>query len=174
MENPYGSVVAAPVVGAMLGDILPYMGIEPNYTEAELEAMNGKVKDVTENLVHDAMTVLRLQGYSVTIVGEGTTVVAQSPEAGSKLSAGGTITLYTDESLIPREIEVPDVTGLSVTEVNNKIIGAGLKLKLIGVSESATDQVAYIQTPAAGEMVMPGTIIEVSFTVSEEPPEGEG
>ena len=175
MENPYGSVVAAPVVGAMLGDILPYMGIEPNYTEAEMEAMTGKVKDVTGSLVHDAMTVLRLQGYSVTIVGEGSTVVAQSPEAKSVLSAGGTITLYTDESLIPKEIEVPNVAGMSVTEVNNAIIGAGLKLKLIGVSESATDQVAYSQTPAAGEMVMPGTIIEVTFTIdSGEPEEGEG
>ena len=174
MENPYGSVVAAPVVGAMLGDILPYMGIEPNYTEAELEAMTGKVKDVTGQLVHDAMTVLRLQGYSVTVVGEGTTVVAQSPEAKSQLSAGGTITLYTDESLIPKEIEVPDVTGMSVTEVNNAIIGAGLRLKLIGVSESATDQVAYSQTPAAGEMVMPGTIIEVSFTLNTEEPEDNG
>ncbi len=171
MENPYGSVVAAPVVGAMLADILPYMGIEPNYTEAELEAMTGKVKNVTENLVHDAMTTLRIQGYSVTVVGEGTTVVAQSPEAGSQLSAGGTITLYTDESLIPKEIEVPDVEGMSVTEVNNAIIGAGLRLKLIGVSESATNQVAYSQTPAAGEMVMPGTIIEVSFTMNTEPEE---
>ncbi|MBR3934924.1 MAG: PASTA domain-containing protein [Oscillospiraceae bacterium] len=169
MENPYGSVVAAPVVGAMLADILPYMGIEPNYTEAELEAMTGKVKDVTGQLVHDAMTVLRIQGYSVTVVGEGTTVVAQSPEAKSQLSAGGTITLYTDESLIPKEVEVPDVEGMSVTEVNNAIIGAGLRLKLIGVSESATDQVAYSQTPAAGEKVMPGTIIEVSFTINTEP-----
>lgn len=169
MENPYGSVVAAPVVGAMLADILPYMGIEPNYTEAELEAMTGKVKDVTGQLVHDAMTVLRIQGYSVTVVGEGTTVVAQSPEAKSQLSAGGTITLYTDESLIPKEVEVPDVAGMSVTEVNNAIIGAGLRLKLIGVSESATDQVAYSQTPAAGEKVMPGTIIEVSFTINTEP-----
>lgn len=171
MENPYGSVVAAPVVGAMLADILPYMGIEPNYTEAELEAMTGKVKDVTGQLVHDAMTVLRIQGYSVTVVGEGTKVVAQSPEAKSQLSAGGTITLYTDESLIPKEIEVPDVAGMSVTEVNNAIIGAGLRLKLIGVSESATDQVAYSQTPAAGEKVMPGTIIEVSFTINTEPEE---
>lgn len=171
MENPYGSVVAAPVVGAMLADILPYMGIEPNYTEAELEAMTGKVKDVTGQLVHDAMTVLRIQGYSVTVVGEGTTVVAQSPEAKSQLSAGGTITLYTDESLIPKEIEVPDVAGMSVTEVNNAIIGAGLRLKLIGVSESATDQVAYSQTPVAGEKVMPGTIIEVSFTINTEPEE---
>lgn len=175
MENPYGSVVAAPVVGAMLADILPYMGIEPNYTESELTAMSGKVKDVNGQLVHDAMTVLRLQGYSVTIVGEGATVVAQSPEAGSQLTAGGTITLYTDESLIPKEIEVPNVTGMSVTEVNNAIIGAGLKLKLVGVSESATDQVAYSQTPAAGESVMPGTIIEVTFTInSGEEENGEG
>ena len=174
MENPYGSVVAAPVVGAMLGDILPYMGIEPNYTEAELEAMTGKVKDVTGSLVHDAMTVLRLQGYSVTVVGDGSVVVAQSPEAKSELSAGGTITLYTDESLIPKEIEVPDVLGMSVTEVNNAIIGAGLRLKLIGVSESATNQVAYSQTPAAGEMVMPGTIIEVYFTLKSDETEGDG
>ncbi len=174
MENPYGSVVAAPVVGAMLSDILPYMGIEPHYTQAELEAMTGKVKDVTGNLVHDAMTTLRLQGYSVTVVGEGPIVVAQSPEKGSTLSAGGTITLYTDESLIPKEIEVPDVTGMTVTEVNNAIIGAGLKLKLIGVSESLTDQVAYTQTPVAGEKVMPGTIIEVSFTVKTEEGENEG
>ena len=172
MENPYGSVVAAPVVGAMLADILPYMGIEPNYTEAELEAMTGKVKNVTGSLVHDAMTTLRLQGYSVTVIGDGTNVVAQSPEAGSQLSAGGTITLYTDESLIPKEIEVPDVAGMSVTEVNNAIIGAGLKLKLVGVSESATDQVAYSQTPAAGEKVMPGTIIEVSFTVKSDEEDG--
>ncbi|MBQ4643393.1 MAG: PASTA domain-containing protein [Oscillospiraceae bacterium] len=174
MENPYGSVVAAPVVGAMLADILPYMGIEPKYTEAELEAMTGKVKDVTGQLVHDAMTVLRIQGYSVTVIGEGTTVVAQSPEAKSVLSAGGTITLYTDESLIPKEIEVPDVSGMSVTEVNNAIIGAGLKLKLVGVSESASGQVAYSQVPAAGEMVMPGTIIEVTFTVISEEEGGEG
>ena len=165
MENPYGSVVAAPVVGAMLADILPYLGIEPDYTAEELEAMTGKVKNVTEQIVHDAMTVLRMQGYSVNVVGEGATVVKQSPEAGAKLSAGGTITLYTDEELIPKEIEVPGVLGMTVTEVNNAIVGKGLKLKLVGVNETAENQVAYSQNPVAGTMVYPDTVIEVSFTV---------
>lgn len=165
MENPYGSVVAAPVVGAMLADILPYLGIEPDYTAEELEAMTGKVKNVTEQIVHDAMTVLRMQGYSVNVVGEGATVVKQSPEAGAKLSAGGTITLYTDEELIPKEIEVPNVLGMTVTEVNNAIVGKGLKLKLVGVNETAENQVAYSQNPVAGTMVYPDTVIEVSFTV---------
>lgn len=167
MENPYGSVVAAPVVGAMLADILPYMGIEPSYTEDELSAMTGKVKDVTENIVHDAMSVLRLQGYSVSVVGDGINVISQMPEGGSILSAGGTVTLYTEEEAIPTEIEIPDVSGKSVTEVNNMIVGAGLKLKLIGVSESLSNQVAYSQNPAAGTMVYPGTVVEVSFTVDE-------
>ena len=165
MENPYGSVVAAPVVGAMLADILPYLGIEPDYTAEELEAMTGKVKNVTDQIVHDAMTVLRMQGYSVNVVGEGATVVKQSPEAGAKLSAGGTITLYTDEELIPKEIEVPYVLGMTVTEVNNAIVGKGLKLKLVGVNETAENQVAYSQNPVAGTMVYPDTVIEVSFTV---------
>ena len=167
MENPFGSVVAAPVVGAMLADILPYMGIEPNYTDEELKAMTGKVKDVTGQIVHDALTTLRLQGYSVSVIGEGTNVIAQLPEAGSKISAGATITLYTDETLIPKEVEVPDVLGKTVTEVNNSIIGAGLKLKLIGVSESAENQTAYSQSPEAGTLVYPDTVVEVTFTVGE-------
>ena len=172
MENPYGSVVAAPVVGAMLADILPYMGIEPNYTAEELEAMNGKVKDVTGELVHDAMTTLRLQGYSINIVGSGTNVVAQSPQADSRISAGATITLYTEEELIPKEVEVPDVTGKTVTEVNNSIIGAGLKLKLIGVNESAENQTAYSQIPEAGTKVYPDTVVEVTFTAGGKEPTG--
>lgn len=111
------------------------------------------------------MTVLRTQGYSVNIVGDGTTVVKQSPEAGSKIDAGATITLYTEEDLVPKEIEVPDVLGMSVTEVNNAIIGKGLKLKLVGVNETTENQVAYSQNPTAGTMVYPNTVIEVTFTV---------
>lgn len=167
MENPYGSVVAAPVVGAMLSEILPYMGIEPSYTQEELDAMNGKVSDVVDFIVHDAMTALRTKGYSVSVVGEGTKVISQSPEAGSALSAGGTVTLYTEEELVPTVVEVPDVKGMSVTDVNNAIIGAGLKLKLVGVSESETNQVAYSQNPVAGTEVYPGTVVEVTFTVGE-------
>ena len=98
-------------------------------------------------------------------MGEGTTVIQQSPEAGAKISAGAPITLYTDEELIPKEIEVPDVIGMSVTEVNNSIIGKGLKLKLVGVNETTENQVAYSQNPVAGTMVYPDTVIEVTFTV---------
>ena len=33
MENPYGSVVSAPVAGAILAEMLPYLGLEPHYEE---------------------------------------------------------------------------------------------------------------------------------------------
>ena len=32
-EASYGSIIAAPVVGAIMSDVLPYLGIEPHYTE---------------------------------------------------------------------------------------------------------------------------------------------
>jgi Cell division protein FtsI/penicillin-binding protein 2 len=35
--NAYGSTVAAPVVGSILADVLPYVGLEPAYTQEELE-----------------------------------------------------------------------------------------------------------------------------------------
>ena len=135
--------------------------------------MTGKVKDVSGQIVHDAMTVLRMQGYSVNVVGDGTNVVKQSPEAGSKIAAGATITIYTDENLVPKEIEVPNVIDMTVTEVNNAIIGAGLKLKLVGVNETTENQVAYSQNPAAGTMVYPDTVIEVTFTVGTKENNGE-
>ncbi|HXK77555.1 MAG TPA: penicillin-binding transpeptidase domain-containing protein [Oscillospiraceae bacterium] len=165
MENPYGSVVAAPVVGAMLADILPYMGIEPVYTDEELALMDGTVPYVEESIVHDAMNTLRQKGYSSSVVGEGTTVIKQVPEAGAKMDAGGTVYLYTEESVIPGQVEVPDVLGMSVTDVNNAIIGAGLKLKLTGVSETALNQIAYSQFPEAGTLVYPDSVVEVAFTV---------
>lgn len=162
-DNPFGSVIAAPVVGAMLADILPYMGMEPSYTQEELDSMTGKVKNSVGMQVHDALSVHRLQGYSVNIVGEGTTVVSQLPEAGTKLSIGSTVTIYTEESVVPSEIEVPNLAGMNVTEVNNAVLGAGLKLKLVGVNTSNPDQIVYSQSPAPGTKVYPGSTVEVSF-----------
>lgn len=165
LDNPYGSVVAAPVVGAMMSDILPYMGIDPSYTNEELEQMKGKVNNVVDYVVHEGMSVLRVSGYSVNVVGEGTKIVAQLPEAGTKLPAGGTVTIYTEESLVPKEIAVPNVLGKSVSDVNNLIISAGLKLKLIGVQNDSEGQIAYSQNPEEGTMVYPDTTVEVTFTV---------
>ena len=55
MQNIYGSVIAAPVVGAIMSDILPYLKVEPQYTEAELSDIEVKVPYVTGGVVHDAL-----------------------------------------------------------------------------------------------------------------------
>ena len=51
MQNIYGSVIAAPVVGAIMSDILPYLKVEPQYTEAELSDIEVKVPYVTGGVV---------------------------------------------------------------------------------------------------------------------------
>ena len=40
LENAFGSTIAAPVVGAVLSEVLPYLGIDPEYSDEELANMD--------------------------------------------------------------------------------------------------------------------------------------
>ena len=77
------STIAAPVVGAMLEDILPYMGYEPSFTDAEkAEQDNVTVKTYIGEKPHEAQSKIRKAGLRTEIVGQGTTVLKQIPERG--------------------------------------------------------------------------------------------
>ena len=54
-------------------------------------------------------------------------------------------------------IEVPDVKGKSVMEVNQTLISCGLRLKLSGSG------IACSQSPEAGEYVFPDAVVDVTF-----------
>jgi stage V sporulation protein D (sporulation-specific penicillin-binding protein) len=67
MQNVYGSIIVAPVVGAIMSDILPYLGVDTQYTEQEAERLEIEVPNGSGMKVHDAisqMTMLGL-GYKV-------------------------------------------------------------------------------------------------------------
>lgn len=102
IDNPkgtvqFGGVVAAPIVGTIIEDSLRSMGIEERDDGLEKEVIwpeESKVEvpdligEDTEELIH-YMTDL-----SIETSGEGTTIINQSPEAGSMVEAGSTIRIY--------------------------------------------------------------------------------
>ena len=47
ISSKYGAYVAAPYVANLLSEILPYIGIEPQYTEAEYAKLKTTVRNVT-------------------------------------------------------------------------------------------------------------------------------
>lgn len=165
--NIYGSVIAAPVVGAVLSEILPYLGIEPQYTEKELEQIDIQVPYLIGELLHDATSALTQKGLDYKTVGEGTTITKQIPASGQPIPKGGTVILYTDEVPEVTMVEVPDVVGLSGQQANRTILNAGLNIKITGLGIENAASVAISQNPAPGEEVEAGTVITVDFAAKD-------
>jgi stage V sporulation protein D (sporulation-specific penicillin-binding protein) len=163
LVNEYGSTIAAPVVGSILADVLPYLGMEKVYTEEELKKLDVYVENQVAKVAHDAQSACTRTGLNARIIGGGGTVVSQIPAAGSTVPKGSTIMLYTDESAESDVVTVPDVIGKSGLVVNRLVLNAGLNIKITGVGIENENAVAAKQTPAGGTEVPRGTVVTIDF-----------
>ncbi|MCM3386661.1 stage V sporulation protein D [Ureibacillus chungkukjangi] len=106
IDNPksstvFGSTIAAPIVGQIIEDIAPTVGIEVN-REGQMEKQyrwGDPITDRVPNLVGYSVDELANLQYpfKIEIHGEGQLVKAQLPEADNILEQDGTIHLYLDE-----------------------------------------------------------------------------
>lgn len=95
----YGGTIAAPVIKDLYANILPYLGIEPDYTEEEIQTYD--IGDITmPDLVGkskaDVETFLKEYGLEPKYLGEGNTVTDQFPLAGEKISKTSTVIFYLE------------------------------------------------------------------------------
>ena len=159
----YGSQVAAPYAREVLENILPYMGIYPEYTEEELSKIAVVVKNTEYSDVNDAKSTLEALGLKVNVVGTGDSVVTQVPSSGS-MRKGGTVILYTDQNAVAETTTVPSLAGLSLEQAQAALDEAGLNLLPNGSAAYEPGATAgYDQNPAAGMMVYKGQIVSVTF-----------
>ena len=165
----YGSTVAAPVVGAILSEILPYLGVETNYTAAELATINVTVPNAVGQSAHMGMAAMTQKQLSAVIVGGGDTVIAQVPAADSVIQKGSTVILYTDEESQEEKVIVPDVRGKSGQVVNTVLVNAGLNLDADGIGKISDTAVAIEQSIEPGTEVPRGTLVTVKFSNTETP-----
>ena len=163
LENVFGSVIVAPVVGAIMADILPYLGIEQQYTEAEAAKFEVKVPYVTGKAVHDAIAAVNISGLKYKLSGEGVNVIRQLPAAGETCPKGSTVILYTGEETEQRMINVPSVIGLSAQQANRTILNSGLNIRLLGTQVAETGSKVSQQYPAEGEQAAEGTVVTIVF-----------
>ena len=159
----YGSTVAAPYVAKILAEVLPYMGIDPKYTDAELAKMNITVGNYRGASVDKAKEMISEKGLTYEIIGNGTSVVAQVPASGEKMSKdNGRVILYTESTTESATAIVPDVTGLTAEQANKKLTDAGLNVRLTGTN-IGTGTVVYAQSLPMGTVTSKGTIIEIEM-----------
>lgn len=95
----YGGTVAGPVMKELLMNILPYMGIEPIYSEKEMEldeTVKNTVPDIVGLSVSDAKNKLNELGIEFDIQGEGEVVTKQFPPAQENINTNSTVIIYTE------------------------------------------------------------------------------
>ncbi len=163
----FGGTISAPVAQKVLSDVLPYLGIEPKYTTAELAKLSTTSPAVTGKPLAAAEAAVSNAGLSVRKVGSGDTVLKQIPEAGQSMPKNGIVVLYTDESVLERTVTVPNFQGMSVSAANLAAANAGLNIQLSGVGLESGQTAANKQSIAPGTAVAPGTSVTVSFIYND-------
>ena len=159
----YGGTVAAPYISNLLSYVLPYIGVEPQYTTEELAKLDVTLSSYVGATVENAINDLSWRGFSYEIIGDGSTVTAQIPEAGSKISSDtGLLILYTGEETPANTVEVPDLMGMSAYNANNAAVSLDLNVTFYGSTNGSTATVIN-QYPATGTKVPRGTIIEIEL-----------
>ena len=148
----YGSVVAAPYVSQLLTKILPYLEYESNS-----EKINCDVPNFIGMSVEDAKKNLKVLGYSYEIVGNGDTVLNQTPGNNDTITfKNSKIIIYTEN--ISEEITVPSLVGLSLTDAVDKAVNAGLNIRINGPAGGNV----ISQSLPLGAKVKRGEVIELS------------
>ena len=159
-----GGVMAAPTVGAVMADILPYLGVERHFSEDEeqgKEIVLEKYIDLTEK---DAASKLKRMGLSAQFVGTGETVTAQIPEPGQTVPGGSQVLLYLGQSPERQAVEVPDFLGMNRQQASDAAGKLGLYVLVTGNDEVSTRVTVTSQSVPKGEKVPAGTTITLEFT----------
>lgn len=163
----FGGVIAAPVVGNIMSEILPYLGVEPQYTAEEEQKLSVKTPNTVGQNVSQIETSLKNAGLNPVVQGSGQTVTSQVPEAGQPIPRGGKVILYTGNAAVQSTATVPNVVGMTPSEANSAIAAEGLNIDLVGTGLTDSGEKAFQQSPAAGTKVPPGTVITVQFRNEE-------
>ena len=159
-----GGVMAAPTVGAVMADILPYLGVEPHYDESEAASKSIVMPDLSGMTAADAAKLLKEQFLTAKTVGAGETVTGQIPAAGQTVSGGSEVLLYMGEAVPQRQVAVPDFTGMTRQQASDAAGMLGLYILVSGNDEISPNVVATVQAIPPGTVVDVGTTVKLEFT----------
>ena len=159
-----GGVMAAPTVGAVMADILPYLGVERVFGEEDIASRTVTMDDMTGMGAAEAEKHLKEQGLTGIFSGNGETVTGQIPASGASIPGGSQVLLYLGEEPPRRTVEVPDFTGMNRQQAADAAGKLGLYILVTGNDEIAPDVVVTAQSVPPGQTVDALTMIELKFT----------
>ena len=155
-----GGVMAAPTVGAVMADILPYLGVNKN-TDQSREVL---LEDFTDLTQPDAQSKLKELGLTAEFVGDGETVTGQLPTPGQTVMIESRILLYLGEEPEQRMVTIPDFTGMNRAQAADAAGMLGLYLRVRGNTDLLPQVTVTAQSLSTGMQVPTGSTITLEFT----------
>ena len=159
-HTDYSSILAAPVVGNIISEIAPYLGIATDGIDRSQTTV--KVPNLVSKEWSNAQVALNNKGLKHQLVESESSQTAavvtyQYPHAGAEVASGTTIYLYTD-TYSGSHTEVPDVSGKSADFARQMLTAAGLNCQVTGESTGTVQS----QSEAAGASVQKGTVVTIT------------
>ena len=159
-----GGVMAAPTVGAVLGDILPYLGVEQQYPENDVAGKLAVMEDLTGLTRQEAASKLKAQSLTAQFVGTEETVTGQLPAPGTAVPGGSEVLIYLGSVPEPQMVSVPDFTGMNRQQAAEAAGKLGLYILPKGNEALLPSVVVAIQSHPKDAVVPAGTTITLTFT----------
>ena len=159
-----GGVMAAPTVGAVMADILPYLGVKRSYSEDNPAGQEIIVEDFSGLTQNDAESKLKSNGLVGIFSGSGETVTTQIPAAGQSVPGGSEILLYLGEEIQPQMAGVPDFLGMNRQQASDAAGALGLYILVTGNDEISPNVTVTAQSHEKDTQVPVGTTITLEFT----------
>lgn len=164
-----GGVMAAPTVGAVLADILPYLGVEQHFSETETAGQTVVLEDLSGLTVQDVNKKLKGTTITATFVGTGETVTGQIPRAGESVPGGSEIIVYLGETPENVTVRVPDFSGMNRQQASLAAGKLGLYILVSGNPEVSSSVIVTAQSIEANTEVPVGTTVQLEFADTKAP-----
>ena len=161
-RTDYSSLLAAPVVGNIISEIAPYLGIEQDADYNPTGTVT--VQTCLDYTWTNAQVTLNRLGLKHKLIGPSSgNIVYQYPVGGSVVPAGSTIYLYTatDQNSMTT---TPDVVGKTGTFAEQMLKAANLNVQFAGDSSGKV----VAQDVEAGTSAAYGTIITLTMDSGED------
>ena len=154
-----GGEIAGPVVGQILSEILPYIGVSSSNVSTSTQKVK-TMPDVRNKTVEQAKQLLSSYGFKVNVdssIKDDELVTNQMPKKGSQLLENACVFLYTENNNVATSVTVPNFKGMSVSEAKNVALEHNVNISLDGSG------IVISQDIAADTSVEIGSVINLTL-----------
>ncbi len=159
-----GGVMAAPTVGAVMSDILPYLGVEQSFAQDDIVGKAVIMPELMGLTQAQAQDKIKRLGLTMKVVGSSDTVTGQIPAAGKTIPAGSELIAYFGGETEEKNVKVPDFIGMNRQQASDAAGMLGLYILVSGNPAAAPGVTVTGQSVSPGMEVKQGTTIRLEFT----------